>query len=179
MTERLLLRPFTLDDAPTVQRLAGHKDIAKTTLNIPHLYEDGMAEEWINTHKPRFEKGEGVTFAVVSREKRELVGAISLMVNNRFESAEMGYWLGRPYWNKGYCTEAARELLHYGFNELGLNRIFAAHIPGNPASDRVMEKIGMTYEGCHRQAVKKGDKFSDLTLYAILKSEFKTGSGGS
>jgi len=60
-TDRLTLRPFTLDDAPVVQRLAGDRDIASTTLNIRHPYEDGMPEEWIGTHQGRSERGEAVT----------------------------------------------------------------------------------------------------------------------
>jgi len=68
-TERLILRPYTLDDAPELQRLIGDKDIAATTLNIPHPYEDGMAEEWIGRHQERFDKGEGLSFAITHREE--------------------------------------------------------------------------------------------------------------
>jgi hypothetical protein len=78
-TERLLLRPFTVADAPVVQQLAGDRDIASTTLNIPHPYEDGMAEGWIGTHQQQFEGGESVIFAVVLHKDGALIGAISLM----------------------------------------------------------------------------------------------------
>ena len=77
-TDRLLLRPFTLSDAPTVQRLAGDRDIASTTLNIPYPYEDGMAEEWIKKHSEQFEQREEVTFAITLRQDKALIGAISL-----------------------------------------------------------------------------------------------------
>jgi RimJ/RimL family protein N-acetyltransferase len=161
-----------LDDAPMVQKLAGDRDIASTTLNIPHPYEDGMAEEWIGTHQEKFEKGELVNFAVVLRGDNQLVGAMGLVINKRHECAELGYWVGKPYWNKGYCTEAAQAVLEYGFNELNLNRIFAHHVKRNQASGRVMQKIGMMHEGCLRQHVKKWDVFEDLEAYAILRSEF-------
>jgi RimJ/RimL family protein N-acetyltransferase len=67
-TERLILRPFTLQDAPAVKDLAGEREIAATTANIPHPYQDGMAEEWINTHQEAFDKGEGVTFSIAQQE---------------------------------------------------------------------------------------------------------------
>jgi RimJ/RimL family protein N-acetyltransferase len=173
VTERLLLRPFTLADAPTVQKLAGDRDIASVTLNIPHPYEDGMAEEWIGTHEKAFEEGKEVVFAVVLHENDALIGAVGLMINQEHERAEMGYWIGKPYWGNGYCTEAARAMLGYGFNTLGLNRIHATHLTRNPASGRVMEKIGMTSEGHLRQHVKKWDVFEDLEQYAILENEYK------
>jgi RimJ/RimL family protein N-acetyltransferase len=170
-TERLVLRPFALTDAPEVQRLAGDKAVASTTLNIPHPYENGIAEEWIGTHREGFEQGEMAAFAVVLRNGT-LVGAIGLHISQRHERAELGYWIGRPYWNQGYCTEAARALLRYGFETLGLNRIQARHFVRNPASGRVMIKVGMRCEGTMRQDVKKWDVFEDTRLYAILKSEY-------
>jgi RimJ/RimL family protein N-acetyltransferase len=95
-TERLILRPFTLSDAPLVQKLAGDKAIADTTLNIPYPYKDGMAEQWIGTHRGNFEKGVITTYAVTLKPDEKLAGAISLVINKRFERAEMGYWIGRP-----------------------------------------------------------------------------------
>ncbi|MCP4539423.1 MAG: GNAT family N-acetyltransferase [Chloroflexi bacterium] len=173
-TERLLLRPFAVADAPVVQQLAGNREIASTTLNIPHPYEVGMAEEWIGTHQEQFEKGDLATFAIVRQQDRSLIGAISLMrINQRHENAELGYWIGKPYWNNGYCTEAGRAILQYGFGALGLNRIYACYLSRNPASGQVMEKIGMVHEGCQRQHAKKWGIFDNLELYAILKAEHK------
>jgi ribosomal-protein-alanine N-acetyltransferase len=173
VTERLLLRPFTLADAPVVQRMAGDKDIASVTVNIPHPYEDGMAEKWIGTHRPGFESGKEAVFAIVRRECGTLIGAIELTINREHERAELGYWIGKPYWGNGYCTEAAREVVKYGFDELRLTRIQATHFVRNPASGRVMQKIGMTYEGCLRQYLKKWDAFEDLKMYAILRTEYE------
>ena len=142
-TERLLLRPFTLEDAPTVQQLAGDRDIVSTTLAIPHPYEDGMAEEWIGTHQGGYERGENVNFAITLTNEDVLIGAIGLAIHSSDENAELGYWVGKPFWNNGYCTEAARGVVEYGFTDLGLNRIYARHMTRNPPSGRVMEKIGM------------------------------------
>ncbi len=169
---RLVLRPFTAADAADVQRLAGEYAIADTTLNIPHPYEDGMAEDWIATHQREFEAGKQVTLAVTLRDTDQLIGAIGLIVERRFDSAELGYWVGKPFWNKGYCTEAAVTLMKHGFDEVGLNRIAARHLARNPASGRVMEKAGMQREGVARQATKKWDSYEDMLLYAALRDEW-------
>lgn len=172
-TERLKLRPFSLDDAPNVQKLAGDKEIARTTLLIPHPYQDGDAETWINTHKPMLEKDKSVTYAIVTKDTDELIGAIGLSLSIDYNHAEMGYWIGVPYWGKGYCTEATRGILKYGFEELKLNRIYAHHMINNPASGKVMEKIGMLHEGCCRQHVKRWDEYHDIKLYGILRSDYE------
>lgn len=170
-TERLILRRFTLADAPDVQRLAGDKLIAATTLEIPHPYENGMAEQWISTHLKEIEEGKLSNFAITLKETGQLIGAIGLHINARFNRAELGYWVGVPYWNKGYCTEAARAVLKHGFEDLKLHRIFAHYFSNNPASGKVMEKIGMKYEGYLRQHACKDGQYFDLIMYAILKSD--------
>lgn len=170
-TPRLILRPFTLADAPEVQRLAGERDIASTTLHVPHPYEDGMAEQWIGTHQERYERGEVVNFALVLRTTTVLVGAMSLQMNQQHSHAELGYWIGKPFWNQGYCTEVAYAVVQYGFTVLGLHRIYATYMPRNPASGRVLQKIGMRYEGCLKQHVKKWDIFEDLEFYGMLRNE--------
>ena len=171
-TARLLLRPFKVVDAPEVQRLAGDRAVADTTLHIPHPYRDGVAEEWIGTHQALFDEGKGAHFAITLRSDGSLLGAITLMGMAPGHQAELGYWIGRPYWNQGYCTEAARAVLAYAFSDLGLIRVHACHIARNPASGRVMQKSGMTREGCRRQHVRKGGQSEDVELYGILKAEW-------
>ena len=94
-----------------------------------------------------------------------------MVINQEFEHAEMGYWIGKPYWGQGYAAEASLAVLAYGFDQLGLHRIWARHMRRNPASGRVMQKMGMLYEGCMCQHVKKWDEFEDVLIYACLKSE--------
>ena len=171
-TERLLLRPFSLADAARVRALAGDKGIASTTLNIPYPYEEGMAEAWIKTLPEAFEKGESLTFAIVLAQEEQLIGAIGLEIDTRHDRGELGYWIGKPYWSKGYVTEAARAVLEYGFTVRNLNRIFAFHFSRNPASGKVMRKLKMTHEASLRKHVKKWDKYEDLELFGILKDEF-------
>lgn len=172
-TKRLILRPFELSDAKTVQELAGDWAIADTTLSIPYPYEDGAAEQWISTHKGKFEAREFVNFAVILRRKGQLVGAIGLALAPHFDRAELGYWTGKPFWDKGYCTEASEAVLEYGFLQLGLNRIYAQHLKRNPASGRVMQKLGMRREGTVRQHVKKWSNYEDLVIYGLLRTEWE------
>ncbi len=171
-TTRLTLRPFTVADASDVQRLAGEREIASTMLNIPHPYEEGMAEQWIATHQERYEKGELVNFAITLRVDQALIGAIGLQLTQQHASAELGYWIGKPFWNRGYCTEAAQAVVRYGFDVLGLNRLHAAYFKRNPASGRVMQKLGMRYEGCMREHVKKWGVFEDRELYGLLSRDY-------
>ncbi|MCE5250279.1 GNAT family N-acetyltransferase [bacterium] len=172
-TERLILRPFTMDDAPIVRQLAGEYEIAVNCLCIPHPYEKGMAESWISTHPDIFDKGEFAGFAIELRAGQKFIGSISLTISQEHEKAELGYWIGMPWWGNGYCTEAGRAIIRYGFIDLGLNRIFAGHFSRNPASGRVMEKLGMTFEGCIREHVKKWGNFEDAKLYSILRREYE------
>lgn len=172
VTKRLILRPLEHADAADVQHLAGDWDVASTTQNIPHPYPDGAAEQWIESTHSQYQRGSGVAFAITLRENGELIGVISLSIHSQPESAEIGYWVGKPYWNHGYATEAAMAMLDYGFNTLHLNRLYARHMSRNPASGRVMQKIGMQHEGRLRQHEKKWGKLEDMEYYGILKDEF-------
>ena len=170
-TARRLLRPFRTSDAADVQRLAGDERVACTTLNIPHPYEDGVAEAWIGTHDERFGRGEEVVFAIERRSDGLLIGAIGLVIDQRQRSAELGYWLGVLYWGQGYCTEAARAAMTYAFVTCDLERVHACHLARNPASGRVMRKLGMAFEGCRRGHVLKWGCREDLVLYGLLRKE--------
>ncbi len=167
-TQRLILRPFAPLDAGTVQRLAGDRAVADTTERIPHPYEDGMAEAWIATHPQRFQDRQECTFAVVLKETSELIGTLGLTLTMAHRRGELGYWIGRAFWSHGYCTEAAQVVVHYGFSVLGLHRIQGKRLTRNPASGRVMEKLGMRHEGRLRGHTRKWDVFEDVEVYGIL-----------
>jgi RimJ/RimL family protein N-acetyltransferase len=173
-TERLVLRPFNLSDAADVQRLAGAPQIADTTLNIPHPYQNGMAEAWIETHAPAFARGEMAIFAITD-PAGPLLGAISLRLEPAHGRAELGYWIGVPYWGRGYATEAAVAIIAYGFEVLAVERIYAAHLVRNPASGQVMRKAGMAYEGCHRRHIHKHGRPEDIACYGILRTDHPSG----
>jgi len=172
-TARLVLRPYRMDDAPDVQRLAGDREVARNTMLIPHPYEDGEAERWIGTHQEIYESGQGVTFAITQRDNGEIVGSIGLVIFEKHHSGELGYWIGKPYWNNGYCTEASLAILDYGFETRKLHRIHAKCYVRNPASGRVMQKIGMQHEGTLRHHLLKWDVYEDVEAYAILEDEYR------
>ena len=191
ITERLILRLLRPADAPRVKNLAGDRRIYETTLSIPHPYLAGMAEEWIASSLIRYYSGDGVDFAITLREPRTsrlsggsvstvdqgndvasgdtLIGAISFSFDSRNVKAELGYWIGVPYWNSGYCTEAARAVITYGFETYDLHKITSRHMVINPASGRVMEKAGMTREGDLIDDAFKDGRFHTLRVYGILK----------
>lgn len=173
-SKRLILRAFTLNDAPRVKLLAGDREIAATTSLVPHPYPDGEAERWILTHAGSFAAGESARFAITIRDGGLLIGAIGLEIHPKHRRAEVGYWIGKDYWGQGFATEALRPVLEYGFS-LGINRIWAEHFAHNPASGRVMQKAGMKHEGTLRQHMVKWDQPVDCEVYGILASEFARG----
>lgn len=171
-TERLHLDPFTLGDAEAVHLYAGDPEVARTTANIPHPYPEGAAETWILSHaRGNAERGD-VTLAIRD-SANDLVGAIGLGLSPAHRHAEAGYWIGRPFWGCGYATEALQRLIAYGFGELALERIFARHLSCNPASGRVMQKSGMTWEGCQRRHICKNGNFEDVELYGLLREDYQ------
>jgi len=172
-TERLTLRPFVADDAFDVERLAGRREIADTTLNIPHPYPHGGAAEWIGLHARAWERRASATFAIVASDTGRLVGAISLMIKSEHRRAELGYWIAVDYWNRGYATEAGQRLVEFGFESLGLRRIEARHLLRNPASGRVMQKLGMESEGVERDAAIKWERYESLAVYSILEPDWR------
>lgn len=172
-TERLILRPFAPEDADDVTRLAGEKEVASTTLSIPHPYPEGVAAEWIAGHAESFAKGLGIHFAITQRSDGALVGAIGLEISPEHLHAELGYWIAVSCWGKGYGTEAGRAVVRYGFEELALHRIFAAHFTRNPSSGRVLEKIGMTHEGHRPGHLRKWEVFEDIEEYGVLRADLE------
>lgn len=173
-TQRLILRPPSMLDAPRIRELAGDYEVAKGTLNIPHPYPEGAAEAFIDGVRSAWEKLSDCSFAAIRKADQALVGMIGLHMQEEHKRAELGYWIGVAYWKQGYATEAARCVLDWGFQTLGLNRIHAHHFAGNPASGRVMQKIGMKYEGVLRQHLFRFGEAHDVVCYAILRSEWET-----
>lgn len=168
-TKRLILRLFEITDAKRVQTLAGNEEVARTTLSIPHPYPDGAAEAWIEHTLSANQKGKTYSLAMVLKEDRLFIGCVSLDVSNNENQAELGYWVGRPYWGQGYATEAARKVMDFGFKELHLDRIFAAAMKNNPASCKVLQKIGMKpLDGLSKQVLKAGVWY-DINHYELTK----------
>lgn len=174
-TTRLLLRSFDLGDVPDLARLAGANEIAATTLKIPHPYAEDDARSFLANASEDFSAGRAVIFAISILAGSELCGAVGLHIADSYRRAELGYWIGVPFWGRGYATEAASAAVEFGFHTLHLNRIYAHHFSGNTASQRVLEKIGMRHEGRFRQHIQKWDRFIDVENYGLLAEEFRRG----
>jgi len=168
-TERLILRKLDATDANRIEELAGDYDVAKTTLNISHPYPKGYALVFIHSVIESEAKGKLVTYAITKKETNELIGLMAISINSTFNRGELAYWVGKPYWGQGYGTEAAKALLQYGFEVLKFNRIYAQSFTTNPGSWRIMEKIGLKYEGTLRQHVSRFGNYNDLPNTASLK----------
>ena len=170
-TERLTLRPYSLSDIPALLPLIGAREVAATTLRIPHPYTESDAREFIARAQQNLSGGSGLRLGIILRESDALCGGVGLEIEADHRRAELGYWIGVPFWGKGYATEASRALVDYGFGTLGLHRIFASHFANNPASARVLRKIGMRYEGSLRAHVLKWGEFLDLEMYGMVGSD--------
>lgn len=171
-TERLILRSLTEHDANRIEELAKDYDVVRTTLSIPHPYPKGSAKDFIKRVDEEENKGKFIGLSVIEKKSTELIGVINLSLTTQHQRGELAYWIGKPYWNKGYGTEAAQAMVVYGFEKLLLNKIFAASFTSNPGSFRILEKIGMTYEGTLKQHVIREGNYYDLAYYGILKENF-------
>ncbi len=168
-TERLLLRPFRMDDVEAVYRYASDARVAKHVRFRRHRNR----AETRQAIRMMIGGGRFSAWAVTLRPSGELVGACGF-VAPQWEHArgEIGYWLGQPHWGKGYATEAVEAVLQHGFGTLRLNRIEAVCSPENPASSRVLEKAGMKFEGLLRQREWLKGRFVDLRMYSLLRREW-------
>ena len=179
-TERLILRPFAISDGLAVERLAGAREVADTTLTIPHPYPTGGGAEWILTHADAWERDRGLALAICSGTAAEaLIGAISLQLSMPHSHGELGYWISVGSWGQGYATEAARALTAYAFTTLALHRVQGRHFARNAASGCVLQKLGMQFEGIHRDAYSQWNRFEDVAVYAILAQEWEQKAGPS
>ena len=170
-TTHLVLGAFTPGDAAALHQLAGAREIADTTVSIPHPYNLDHALAWIGQQQRELVRGRAANFAVRLSDAR-LIGCAGLRdIDREHSQAELGFWIGREWWGRGYAREAASAVLRFGFEHVGLNRIYAHHMARNPAAGKVLSHIGMAREGVLRERVQKWGVFEDVVLYAILRED--------
>ncbi|WP_296271314.1 GNAT family N-acetyltransferase [Pseudomonas sp. UBA6323] len=169
-TERLQLRPPQLQDADQVQRLAGDFRIADVTSSIPHPYPPELAQRWIERCIQEWLSGAAANFIITESGSGQLVGSIALKDIGRGE-AEVGYWIGVPYWNRGYASEACNALVEFAFRQLHLRRLHASHLARNPQSGRVLFKAGFRHLGLGHSACGSQGKVEPVELYERVCSE--------
>ena len=174
-TQRLLLRPLSDADAEYMCKYANDEDIARNTLRIPHPYTIEDAKKFITACKINHPEGDchELVYGVEAKEEGHLIGSVGLVLSRSDDKGELGYWIGKPFWGKGYATEATQRLLTHGFSQLNLNCIAAKCFSRNPASSSVIRKLGMHHEGQLRQRYKKWGEYVDIESYSILREEFE------
>ena len=174
VSERMILRPLMAKDARVVQRLARSHKVAYMThwLFLPHSEEKAL--RWIEFTAKNFARRSSVEFAIQLRHGGRMVGLIGLdHINARDSLADLWYMIVPSCWGRGYATEAARAAIRFGFDELGLNRIWSYHMVRNPALGRVLEKAGMKREGLLRQHVRKNEVFEDVEAWGLLRENWE------
>jgi RimJ/RimL family protein N-acetyltransferase len=173
-TDRFIIKPISLDDAEEIYHNVKDYDIARWMINLPHPYPEDGAIKYINEATELMKKGLSYELPIRLKSTRELVGVMALLkVDTKNKNAELGYWIAKKFWNSGFATEASLRVLEFGFKVLNLERIFAKYYPENIASGKVLEKLGMKFEGTMRHEIFKNDKFYDMSYYGILKDEWE------
>lgn len=162
----VILRPLQASDIPAFTVLANNKKIWDNVRNrMPHPYTEVDAEAFIQLAQTP----DGPTIRAITLDG-ELTGVSGLHpAQDVYEgTAELGYWIGEPYWGQGLASAAVEQMIKVGFEELGLRRIYASVYAFNTASMRVLEKNGFEHEGVAKAAVLKNNKVWDEVRYGLL-----------
>lgn len=172
-TERLVLRRFTVEDAPTMNKnWASDPEVSKFLTWPPHSsveVSETVLRDWVSHYGEK----EYYEWAIELKELGQPIGSIGVVSrNDDLELLQVGYCMGKAWWGRGIMTEALKALIRFFFEEVGVNRVEARHDPNNPGSGCVMRKAGMTYEGTQRQADRNNQGIVDVSWCAILKADF-------
>jgi len=173
ITKRLRLRRIQLDDVPSLLRYANNKKISDQILNIPFPYKEEDAIFRLNFILQGFKNEERYVFALTFKDNNELIGEIGLHLDKTNNNAQFGYWVAEPFWRKGIATEATAAILKFGFEKLGLNKIYATHYPGNEASGKVMIKNKMIKEAELKDHYRIDDVYRSVIQYRLTKKEYE------
>lgn len=172
-SDRIFLREFPFEDAFQIETFASDIEVAKSTLTIPHPYPKESAKEFIRFALDASKRGNLFIYAIVEKTTNLLIGVINLKIYPPYNRGELGYWIGKKYWGHGYGTETAICLLQYGFEVINLHKIFAQAFSSNVGSYRIMQKIGLQYEGTLKEHVCRDGIYHDLEVYGLLQKDFR------
>lgn len=145
-TQRLVLRPLEASDAHRVAHLVGVWDVARNLARVPHPYRLQDAETWLASLPEQAASGTGFIYAVCIPDGG-LIGCVGLHQEGEDGLFELGYWLGMPYWGNGLMTEAVAAVRDFAWQTLKQTCLTSGHFLDNPASGRVLEKLGFSYRG--------------------------------
>jgi Acetyltransferase (GNAT) family. len=174
-TNRLLLRKFTVEDSEDMfNTWANDEEVCKYLTWFPHGTVENTKEllaNWVNA----YESNRTYNWAIALNGTNKVIGSISVVsMDDKNEHCEIGYCLGKEYWNKGITTEALKAVINHMILVVGMNRVQAKHDIQNPASGRVMQKAGMIFEGTLKQySIRKDGTYGDMNVYAILKRDIQ------
>ncbi|MBD0336586.1 MAG: GNAT family N-acetyltransferase [Cyanobacteria bacterium Co-bin13] len=172
-TSRLVLRPLSPGDAPSIQSAASAREVADAMISVPHPYPDGEAEQYISRQAAAREAGQAAAFVIESKAEQAFRGLIEIReIEPEHFQAELSFWLAVEAWGQGYMSEALPPMLKFGFQNLDLNRLYAHHMVRNPGSGKVLSKNGFVQEGVLRQRVRKWGVFEDVKLWALLREDW-------
>lgn len=175
-TDRLLLRPFAASDADDLTALMSDARVLEYW-DSPPWTEPARAERFLERCRTMAEQGSGIQVAVERLEDGAFLGwCLFVDWNATFRSARLGYCLTQTSWGHGYATEASRAVLTWAFDALPLNRVQAECDTRNPASGRVLEKLGFVLEGTLRQDCIVDGVVSDSWVYGLLAEDWQTRS---
>ena len=169
-TARLRLRRMRPEDAPEIARLLDDWEVARHTSNIPFPYERSVADDFIAKVGVEMAEGRALVFAVEERLTGKLAGCVGASLTGHI--AEIGYWIGREFWGKGYATEAVRRCLRALFQNFGLGTVWGAVLPENPASRRVMEKAGLLFERTQRMDMPVRNRCTELEVFIVSREQW-------
>lgn len=173
ITDHLLLRKFQECDATPLEAAINDEDVCKSTHALNFPLGNTWAKDWTIRQATAFDERESKFFAVTDRITGELFGFICIIIEERDFRGELGYAYGKKYWGKGIATEAAKAIIEYAFQIKNLHKVYARHFSTNPASGRVIQKCGMTYEGTQISHDFKSGKFEDVVSYGIINPTYQ------
>jgi len=171
-TPRLLLRKLGVEDAEEYFSIASNPLAAKHTIWNAHItIEDSIS--YLSELQAKMDQGQAIHWGIIDQATGTLIGRVGFIhFDTQHSLSEVGFALHCDWWGQGIMSEAALPVIRYGFEELGLNRIEGRCNADNLASERVLLKIGMTFEGILRRQLKIKGVFIDQKMYAILNSDF-------
>ena len=169
---RLVLRAPRESDIDSIVALLADPDVVRHTSQIPHPYARNDAEHFIAMAAAERRDGGGITLMIEERVSGKTIGAIG--ARTKPGTAELGYWLGRPYWGQGYITEAARRVLRLLFQDCGFGLVWASPEPANPASRRVLEKAGLLFDRRERIPFPARGEERDVIVLSIDREQWQS-----
>ena len=173
-TDRMILRKFVIEDSEAMYHNWASEDEVTKFLTWPTHSDVEVTKGVLSSWIADYNKADFYNWAIELKKIGEVIGNISVVkVKENIECAELGYCMGTKWWGVGIMPEAGKEVVRYLFEEVGFNRIAATHDKNNPKSGRVMQKIGMTYEGILRKAGFCNQGVIDEVWYSILKDEYR------